>query len=82
MVAAAATNFSNVSFSVTPAFGVHERLAEVVLERARIQPVFDPAGAEADKCWDPDCSESVCGDACRAKTAPASTRSSARSRKV
>ena len=26
---------SHVSFSVTPAFGLHEKLAEVVLERAR-----------------------------------------------
>ena len=40
MVAAAAKDYSNVSFSVTPAFGMDERLAEVVLERAGIEPVF------------------------------------------
>lgn len=28
--------FPNVNFSVTPAFGLHEKLAEVVLERAGI----------------------------------------------
>jgi sirohydrochlorin ferrochelatase len=36
MVANVARAFANVSFSVTPAFGLHEKLAEVVLERAGI----------------------------------------------
>jgi sirohydrochlorin ferrochelatase len=36
MVAAAAKSFPNVAFSVTPAFGLHEKLAEVVLERAGV----------------------------------------------
>jgi sirohydrochlorin ferrochelatase len=36
MVAAVAHAYPNVSFSVTPAFGLHEKLAEVVLERAGI----------------------------------------------
>ena len=36
MVANVARAFPNVSFSVTPAFGPHEKLAEVVLERAGI----------------------------------------------
>ena len=69
MVAEAARQFPQVSFNVTPAFGVHEKLAEVVLDRAGVEPVFDPAGSEAERCWDPDCSETLCGDACRAKTA-------------
>jgi sirohydrochlorin ferrochelatase len=34
MVADVARKFPQVSFSVTPAFGMHEKLAEVVLERA------------------------------------------------
>jgi sirohydrochlorin ferrochelatase len=67
MTADAARKFPAVAFSVTPAFGVNEKLAEVVLERAGVEPVFDPAGAEADRCWDPECSETLCGDACRAK---------------
>lgn len=75
MVAEAAKNFHDISFSVTPAFGVHERLAEVVLERSGVEPVFDPAGSEADRCWDPDCSETLCGDACRARTATSVGRS-------
>ena len=36
MVANAAKVFPNVSYTVTPAFGLHEKLAEVVLERAGI----------------------------------------------
>jgi len=36
MVANVAKTFPNVSFRVTPAFGLHEKLAEVVLERAGI----------------------------------------------
>jgi sirohydrochlorin ferrochelatase len=36
MVADVARAFPKVSFSVTPAFGLHEKLAEVVLERAGI----------------------------------------------
>ena len=69
MVSSVAKAFPHVVFSVTPAFGVHEKLAELVLERAGVEPVDDFTGAEADRCWDPDCSETLCGDACRAKTA-------------
>ena len=69
MVADAARPFPSVTFSVTPAFGVHEKLAELILERAGIEAVKSFAGAAPDRCWDPDCSEKLCGDACRAKTA-------------
>jgi len=74
MVADAAKNFPDVTFAVTPAFGVHEKLAEIVLARGRIEPILDPIGARADRCWDPDCSESLCGDACRAKTSSVGAR--------
>ena len=36
MVAKTAHEFPHVTFSVTPAFGLHEKLAEVVLERAGV----------------------------------------------
>jgi len=36
MVAQVAHEFPHVTFSVTPAFGLHEKLAEVVLERAGV----------------------------------------------
>jgi sirohydrochlorin ferrochelatase len=69
MVRDAAREFPQVSFNVTPAFGVNEKLAEVVLDRAGVAAVYDPTGSEADRCWDPNCSETLCGDACRARTA-------------
>ncbi len=69
IVAAAASAFPRVTFSVTPAFGVHEKLAELILDRAGIEPVRSFEGADADRCWDPECSEKLCGDACRVKTA-------------
>jgi sirohydrochlorin ferrochelatase len=37
LVADAAKEFPHVAFSVTPAFGLHEHLAEVVLERAGVR---------------------------------------------
>jgi sirohydrochlorin ferrochelatase len=69
LVSNAAKAFPHVVFSVTPAFGVHEKLAELIFERAGIEPIKAFAGSEADRCWDPNCSEKLCGDACRAKTA-------------
>ena len=38
MVEEAAKRFPDVTFLVTPAFGVHEKLGEVVLERAGLAP--------------------------------------------
>lgn len=69
MVSEAARSFPQVTFSVTPAFGVHEKLAELILDRAGIDAVKSFDGGETDRCWDPECSEKLCGDACRAKTA-------------
>lgn len=66
MVAKVAYNQEGVSFLVTPAFGVHEKLGEIILGRAGI-PIAHPLSAdEASRCWDPACSEKLCGDACRA----------------
>jgi sirohydrochlorin ferrochelatase len=41
MVAQAARAFPDVSFNVTPAFGLHEKLAQVVLERAAVGSYAD-----------------------------------------
>lgn len=73
MVSDAARAFPQVTFSVTPAFGVHEKLAELILDRAGVEAVVPIEGVEADHCWDPECSEKLCGDACRAKTARQTT---------
>jgi len=67
MIAAAARSHPGVSFSVTPALGVHEKLAEIVLGRSGISPANRLTEADADRCWDPAESGSLCGDACRAK---------------
>lgn len=67
MVSDAARNHPSVSCTTVAAFGVHEKLAEVVLLRAGI-PV-DPHFLDVDpnRCWDPACSGQLCGDGCRAR---------------
>lgn len=67
MVADAARSHPTATFTVTPAFGVHEKLGEIILTRAAIatDPLFK--SADTSRCWDPACSMSLCGDACRAK---------------
>jgi sirohydrochlorin ferrochelatase len=69
MVAKAASPHPGVRFSVTPAFGVHEKLGELILSRAGLP--IDPSWSDADaeRCWDPKCSRTLCGDACRARQA-------------
>jgi sirohydrochlorin ferrochelatase len=42
MVSEAGAKFPGVSCTVTPAFGVHEKLGEVVLERAGLRPATVP----------------------------------------
>jgi len=69
MVAAVAAHHPQVAYSVTEAFGVHEKLAEVVLARAGV-PARLLSESEAARCWDPACSGTLCGDACRAKQSP------------
>jgi sirohydrochlorin ferrochelatase len=63
IVAAAAASYPGVTFRVTPAFGVHEHLAEVILARTGVQAV-SPSPA-LDCCWDPEGRTGSCGDACR-----------------
>jgi sirohydrochlorin ferrochelatase len=69
MVAEAAASHPDIPFVVTAAFGVHEKLAELILSRAGV-PVH-PAwrDRDAERCWDPECSRMLCGDACRARQA-------------
>lgn len=64
MVAAAAAAFPGVAVRVTAAFGVHEKLAEVVLSRAGVAPAGFLDGARGDRCWHPAGVERSCGDAC------------------
>jgi sirohydrochlorin ferrochelatase len=65
MVAAAAGDFPNLDVRVTNAFGVHEKLAELILERAGL-PIANPLTAEeAAHCWHSTRNQTACGDACR-----------------
>ncbi len=75
MIGEAAAAHPGVRFRVTPAFGVHEMLAAVVLSRAGLAPARPPAADGGSACWGeagdggmPDCR---CGDACPAREADA-----------
>jgi sirohydrochlorin ferrochelatase len=69
LVREAAARHPAVRVTVTPAFGVHEKLAEVVLERAGVPAHAAPAGST---CARPDgAPEGHCGDACRAQACEA-----------
>jgi sirohydrochlorin ferrochelatase len=66
--AAAAHPGRGVTYRVTAAFGVHEKLAELILLRAGLE---EPSGAaDATCCWNPDGSREACGDACPAGGPP------------
>jgi sirohydrochlorin ferrochelatase len=67
MVAEAARSHPGVRYSVTPAFGVHEKLGELILDRAGIPIAKSWSDADAERCWDPECSRTLCGEACRAR---------------
>jgi sirohydrochlorin ferrochelatase len=64
MIAEAATAYPTVSHRVTEAFGMHEMLAAVVLSRAGIAAVRQPAPDGGTCCWDPKCETGSCGAAC------------------
>jgi sirohydrochlorin ferrochelatase len=67
LVAEAAAGFPGVSYRVTAAFGVHEKLGEIILVRAGIPAVRTLTGEAAECCWS-GTGAVVCGDACRART--------------
>lgn len=71
MVAEAAAGFPGTRFQVTPAFGVHEKLAEIILLRAGLEAARGLTPGEAARCWHPTQNTTACGDACRAGTDPA-----------
>ncbi|HVE80206.1 MAG TPA: CbiX/SirB N-terminal domain-containing protein [Gemmatimonadaceae bacterium] len=67
LVAEAAAGFPGTRFQVTPAFGVHEKLAEIILLRAGVEAARTMSPGEAACCWHPTRSATACGDACRAR---------------
>jgi sirohydrochlorin ferrochelatase len=67
MVEEAAAAFPGVGWSVTPAFGVHEHLAAVVLERAGVAAAGQPP-AEGCCMRSDGRPERFCGEGCREVT--------------
>ena len=65
MVADAAAPFPQLVVRVTSAFGVHEKLAELILGRAGLPVVHPLTPDEATRCWHASQSGTACGDACR-----------------
>lgn len=67
MVAEAAARFPALDVRITGAFGVHEKLAELILGRSGL-PVVNPLSTdEAACCWHSSQSTTACGDACRCR---------------
>lgn len=65
MVAEAAAAHPGVEVRVTSAFGVHEKLAELILGRAGLAVARSLSADEATRCWHTSQSTTACGDACR-----------------
>jgi sirohydrochlorin ferrochelatase len=63
MVAEIAREFPHVEYRVTAAFGMHEKLAEIVAERAGVA-VASPVDGGIARCWNPAGTVGACGDAC------------------
>lgn len=68
LVAEAASAFPQIAYRVTDAFGVHEKLAELIALRAGVDVVAPLSSADACRCWDTDGRVGSCGNACAART--------------
>ena len=64
LVAEAARQFPHVEYRVTAAFGMHEKLAEIVAERAGVPIANAIDVSRASRCWNPSGTVGACGDAC------------------
>jgi sirohydrochlorin ferrochelatase len=77
MVAEAAAAFPALDVRVTSAFGVHEKLAELILGRAGVAVANPLAPDEAARCWHSSQSATACGDACRCRPVAGAVSTSA-----
>ena len=64
LVAEAAHAFPSVEFRVTDAFGVHEKLAELIALRAGVDVANHADAADECRCWEPSGRVGSCGAAC------------------
>lgn len=69
LVAEAAREFPNLTYRVTGAFGVHEKLAELIALRAGVDVAKPIDPRDACRCWEPGGKIGACGSACAAQTA-------------
>jgi sirohydrochlorin ferrochelatase len=77
MVAEAAAPYPALAVRVTSAFGVHEKLAELILGRAGLAVANPLTEEDATRCWHSSQSATACGDACRCHPVSGSTPASA-----
>ena len=72
MVADVAKNFSECHIRGDACVRRPREAGRARADRAPVSSRFSTRSAPRQTdCWDPECSESLCGDACRAKTAKA-----------
>ena len=64
LVAEAAAAFPDIPYRVTDAFGIHEKLAELIALRAGVDIVTSIDQRDACRCWEPDGKVGACGSAC------------------
>src|SRR4051812_204166 len=68
LVEEAAREFPQITYRVTDAFGVHEKLAELIAFRAGVDVAAPLSAADACRCWDSDGRVGACGNACAARS--------------
>ena len=78
LVSEAAAAFPNVTFRVTGAFGIHEKLSELIAIRTGVELATSLNSADACKCWEPSGEVGSCGAACAAKQASQATAAASR----
>jgi sirohydrochlorin ferrochelatase len=69
LVDEAARDFPHVAHRVTDAFGVNEKLAELIAFRAGVDVVAPVGAADSCKCREPGGRVGSCGNACAARQA-------------
>ena len=74
----AAAAVPNVTFRVTGAFGIHEKLSELIAIRTGVELATSLNSADACKCWEPSGEVGSCGAACAAKQASQATAAASR----
>jgi len=77
LVAEAAKEFPDLTYRVTDAFGVHEKLAELIALRAGVDIAAPIDSRDACRCWEPDGKVGACGAACAASPAKQMTPTNA-----